>query len=596
VTRRSHGWHGLRCLHGLVRGAYTWLALLVAGCSFDAADKAGISNVCSVDEDCGADSRCSEGMCVGRTSNGLELSLVVTPMRMPNGSQSMPITVDTAPLGGRTQRNIDLPLPIATGGKLRNGSRRMAAELHFSPLLPEGLPVAAAQLVTTSGESREPATQDAAPDALDFSVQLLRGVRYRVVVEPTDRALPPYAQEITVGDNETISIDYSQVRWTVQRFFVQDAPTDRRLLMRAVDAQTGEPVSSTGTVTDRPTTLVFGPAPVAEYRLELTAEDSYATIATLGSVCDLSTPLLPVLRIAQSALKDDEAGTHVLIMPKIPEPIHYAGVVELCPGSSGSGLSGMPMALDARTLLLEGDAAIEASYNATTMAMLDPDSSELRFCARVLPGDYVVVVTPPVNVECEMYAERTRIETAVGGGVSDVKLALRRASVLRGTLQTPDRSPVGAASVEARALGRAFPGTDDEDRASVPTYNRSTQTATDEGGAFRLPLDLGSYDVVLKPAPDSGFAWHVLYDVEIDRPDDTFATKVVLDAPIAIDALLRYSAGNAAAQSTLASAEVQAYATLETLSGPRAIQVARGIADETGRVTLLISPTPQAGR
>jgi hypothetical protein len=444
----------------------------------------------------------------------------------------------------------------------------------------------------------------------DFSVQLLRGVTYHVIVEPTDTSLPPYTTEMTADDGKELSIDYAKVRWTVQRFRVQGAPTDRMLAIRAVDVQTGEAVSSTGMVTDQPTTLVFGPSPAVDYRLELTASETHAKSEGGGSsapsACELlaraegkDTPLAPathaypVLRVARSKLHDDETGTHVLVMPEIPKTITYSGTVEVCAGAGAAGLTGMQMTLEAGTLLLDDEGSIEASYNATTMASREKADGKLTFCTEVLPGDYVVVVTPPENVECEIFAERRHIASD-DGEVADARLSLRASATLAGTLDTPDRMAVYAAAVEARALGRDFDVKHNE--LSVASYNRSTQTATDEDGRFRLPLDVGSYDIVFKPAPESNYAWQVLYDVDIDAPSDTFATKVVLDAPVVLDAKLGFEGPKTGPRPALAGAQVTAYAKIESAGITRTIQVARAIADEDATVRLLISPQPHAGR
>ncbi len=569
--------------------AATTAALVSAlGCQFSSQSDSTPKNVCSVDTDCADGSTCLDGMCVGKNGSTLDLSLEITPARMPDGSPPVPIGFGPFALRGSSHRKIELPSPSVTPGYVHEGDKHLAAKLHFTPVQDGGFPLSATQLVVTKEAPANLKTTDP-----DFSVQLLAGVKYHMTVEPTDTTRPPYALDFTAEKDMTVDIDYANLILTSQRFYVQDVPDGQNLVLRAIDAMTGEAISSSAHVTSRPAVLVFAPNASADYRLEITAEQSYASPGQHDSACDLTTPVFPVLRIAKSALKDDETGTYVFVMPKIPVPVNYSGVVQLCPGNKVSTSGDMPMALDARTLHWNGDDNVEASYNATTTAVLDQASGELHFCTQVLPGDYVVVITPPPNLGCELFAEHQRIDSADGAPVTGIQFALRAAPVVNGTIETPEQMPVNAASVEAHALGRDFMlGNGDP---SVTSYNRSAQATSDADGKFRLPVDIGSYDIVLKPAPESNYAWQVLHDVEIASRDQAFSTHITLEAPFVINGTLSYATADKMTQQSLAGAQVQAFVRVESGGVSRSIEVARTVADQAGQVTLLVAPKSRSG-
>jgi hypothetical protein len=249
------------------------------------------------------------------------------------------------------------------------------------------------------------------------------------------------------------------------------------------------------------------------------------------------------------------------------------------------------MALDAVALSFgQSDGAVRARFSATTTATFDNAKEEFRFCAKVLPGDYVVVITPPTNVQCENFAERRRIELLPGESAVETVLELRRPAVLTGTIETSNETPFSNASIEARALGRPLALAEDD--PSVPSYNRSAQTTTDSEGMFRLAVDVGSYDVVFKPPADSGFAWQIAHDVDIGSRRDAFANRVTLDAPVLVRGKLKYVGATRQAQLSLAGAEVRAYTQID---GERSIEVGRAVADENGDVVLLVAPTLRSG-
>jgi hypothetical protein len=227
--------------------ASMWIGALsfCFGCAFGEAD-ATVDNTCGMDADCGAESRCIEGVCVAEGSTELTFSLEVTPTHMPDGSPPFPMSLGPFVLDGRS-RNFELPIPIAVEGRIFDRDKTgavipIAASLHFAPMnTPQGRVTRTLSASTTEGS--------------DLATQLLRGVKYRVTIEPVDTTMPPYALEFVAEEGERLDVDYSTVKWAVQKFQVEGLEDGRKLTLRALDDETGEPISSTGQTGDGPVVL-----------------------------------------------------------------------------------------------------------------------------------------------------------------------------------------------------------------------------------------------------------------------------------------------------------------------------------------------------
>jgi hypothetical protein len=172
-------------------------------------------------------------------------------------------------------------------------------------------------------------------------------------------------------------------------------------------------------------------------------------------------------------------------------------------------------------------------------------------------------------------------------------LELRTPATLSGRVVTPDMLPMANASIDLVALGTSDVMLADDD-PTVPTYNRSAQTASSASGTFTIPVDVGSYDVIVKPPTQSNFAWRILYNVDVGSRTQ-FSTIVPLAAPIVVTGALSYQGGSRNDETTLAGAEVRAFTVIDEddPANARSIEIARGQADSAGRVTLLLPPELQ---
>jgi hypothetical protein len=372
-------------------------------------------------------------------------------------------------------------------------------------------------------------------------------------------------------------------------------------MARAFDLENDEPISSNATVVGGKATLVFGMETVP-YRLELRAEQSYDPAAqggmAQGVFCDDDTPVYPIYSIAGSDLPAaDRSGAIEVALPDVPARIRYEGTVALCKdGQKSAAVTELPVTLHSRDLLLPDGSAFSASFDAKTSAQLDTSTGELRFCVQLMEGEYDVVVTPPTSLPCAIYAEHRLIEAPDGVAASGVLLALPDSALLQGTLQTTDAAPVAGATVEAIALGRAGIGLSESDM-TLTRYNRSRQAVTGEDGMFDIPVDLGSYDLLVKPPATSGFSWQVYHDVGIGSRRSV-KLPVDVSSPVMLSGRLAYPMDGDKPQPALAGAEVLAFAVIRDETQPatgefaevteRAVAIGKVMADSDGAFTLLL--------
>jgi hypothetical protein len=579
-----------------------WFLVLaaLAGCHFESAKNAsaGQMNSCNVAADCSKGSMCSDGLCVARSADmPLSIALQVTPQRSLTGGDPLPVILDRFLVQGPDTRSFPMPSTTSVVGTIRNASIAIQADVSFTPTS------------TIPGVSPKAVTASIVPvttvGRYDYSVGLLSGVSYRMLVLPKDPSaptLPPYARTFTAQLGVAQSVEFQDIANDQKSFVIGGVPSDRTLLVGAFDSKTGEPISSTAMLQGAGTiTLFFTPDP-PPFRLEIRAAQSFAgsgaSLADPSVSCDGDTPAFPVFSVDQADLTVSDGVATRIDLPQQPPRMAYEGAVDLCPDqkATASTVGKVPVTLHSRSLVLADPSKVTASFDATTNAIFD--GSKLRFCVQVMAGEYDVVVTPPPSTNCALFAEKHLIQAPDGMVASGALLQLPAATYLMGTLRTTEQAPISGAVVQAVALGRSDSIELPSDDHSVTRYNRSQQTTTDVVGAFRLPVDLGSYDVVFKPAADSGFAWQVRNGVDIGALGAKFSTGPLdMLSPVALNGSLvaaRRAGTDVAAD--LDSAQIEAYAVIpDDPDGERAILVGKTTADKNGHFMLLLPPSTHMG-
>jgi hypothetical protein len=276
-------------------------------------------------------------------------------------------------------------------------------------------------------------------------------------------------------------------------------------------------------------------------------------------------------------------------LPKLPAPIQYAGTIQLCEASKG--FENLLVSLRSSGLAISNmPQGISASFSVSASADRESPTRQ-KFCTRVVPGEYVVLVTPPANVTCEIFAQRRQILAPTDD--EPTLLDLRAPTKLNGKIVDNDMAPMANATIDAIALGIDSTDLLAENDPTVPNYNRSRQTSSDSNGSFALYVDVGVYDLIVKPPMQSGYGWQIRPGLSVGgaRRED-FATRVELSPPSLVEGSLHYP--DAKEQASLAGADVHAY-TVEDEGTPnaRGVEIGHTQADEDGNVMLLISPVPR---
>lgn len=572
--------------------ALGWLALGPAlGCSFEApmGGAAFNANSCAVDGDCGVNARCDGTMCVARTvDSALRVVLDVTPLQQANNGTPASFTLSSFDVeDGTMTRSWSIAEPLRVRGRVRYGEAVVASDVTLTlPRLVAGLP---SKVVG--------ATVGAANDVTaghDFEVFVPRAGEYTLRVEPKDTTLPPIERKVEIEAGAELDVDYDGV---IEELTVElDGATDERVLVvRAFDAATGARVSSIATVAGQRAKLRFAGEP-AGYRLVVRPEGAYdAEGLSTPDNCDQDTPVLPTFSIASRDIEVID-GVARLTLPSVPARVRYRGPIELCdaPNEAEAAPASLPVTLRSTAVLLD-EAAAQAGWVAevaTDTAATIADGSGFSFCVEVFPGEYDVIVTPPASQACEIFAERRTISSQDGEMATAPLSRMKRAAVLRGDILS-GVMPLASAAVDVQSLGREGVVMLRPQDGTLTGYNRSRQTTTNAMGAFRLPVDRGSYDVTIKPPSGSGYAWYVRRDVTIGSYDEAFTHRIDMSSPVAVDCRISYEAGS---RLSLAGAEIAAYAIVTDARGvERAIPIGKAVADDAGRFMLLLPPAVREG-
>jgi hypothetical protein len=151
---------------------------------------------------------------------------------------------------------------------------------------------------------------------------------------------------------------------------------------------------------------------------------------------------------------------------------------------------------------------------------------------------------------------------------------------IAGDVRTRMEQPVAGATVEATALGR-----DEETEASAARYNRSADTVTDALGRFDLGLDVGSYDITVRPPPEAGFPWLVAPDRRIGFTAGHLRDRFEFGAPVVVTGQLLDAVG-----APVSGAELTAHGLLGDDGAARTVELGRATTDANGRYMLLLPP------
>ncbi len=552
--------------------AQALLALLLVGATgctllLEAPGTPSPVNRCSSDEDCAEEARCepSARLCVVRSAPSYAVRVELTPTSDPIGGEPVPIVFELGPLDAISGDAVLVaPVQVPVQGTIRNGDEAVAAQITFSRR-------SASERPDLSGALAAPVTvraQSFVTGPVDFVTQLPGGASYDVYVEPQSEfraLLPPLSATLDVpeGSGVSFAIDYAAHALSEVRGVVLDtasAPVPG-LLIRMVDSSSGRTLSSS-TSTD------------AEGRFSLVALEGLSGFAFRvrgdPSRAD-ATALFPRITIEASALVPSSDGSFTLLVPSTERSIRLEGRVEL-PSTLG-------MNAPARGAQVHLDAPNVMDPSTGLVGGLDLDlttDAEGRFVGRVLPGDYrVEIVSSDAGVG--VLVSSLEVLPTPSGMLLGQLYTLPERSILGGTVELSDGEPFGSVPVRAEALGvELVDGVAPEAR-----LNRTATGLTGSRGEYRLPLDVGQYDLAVELPPSSGYAWHVERDFVVERASTPLRRSFVVRAPHRLGVVARFAEGTA-----IAGGRARLFA-LHPETG-RAIEIGEATTDADGRLEVLL--------
>ena len=537
------------------------LALIVAslgGCSLLVEPPAGgLENRCNEDADCvGGVCDIPHRMCVVSEAPRYALRLEVTPMSDPLGGVPVPVLVDVPNL---EESLITLPVTVPVNGTVRYRGAPVAAEITFTAAPSEG----ARTPVLSGGVA---ARSTVALRDVDFSTQLPAGAIYDVSIEPLGEfraQLPPIRARLTVPADAGVSFpivyEDQALATTVGSVLDGDRVPQPGLIVRGVDPLTGRALTSTATTDAQGRFTLVHAADAASFSFRVRGDETRQNNETV----------LPALTISPTTLVPTPDGEFVLLVPSSDSALRFVATVEM------PGARALP-AVGARIRFTSSNVR-DADTGLTGSIELDRMSDAAgRFEGWVLPGDYRVEIVP-AEEDAAVLATELEIAPNPTGMLLGQVFTLPPRAILGGTTQLVDGEPVNAILVRANALGLPL----STGEVGATGLNRSGFARTGSLGEFRLPLDIGVYDLVVEMPASTDFAWHVVPSFGVGSASTGLRQVIAVSPPYRHEGTLVYADGEVAA-----SASIRLFAVDRTTG--RTIEVGACESDAMGHFVALL--------
>jgi hypothetical protein len=503
-------------------------------------------------------------MCIVAEAPRYDLRLEVTPMSNGLGVTPVPLLVDVPDI---TQSLVTLPVTVPVNGTVRYRGEPVAAEITFTAVAPAA---DARTPILSGGVSTRSTTLT--HTGLDFSTQLPAGATYDVFVEPLAEfrtQLPPIRARLTVPADAGVSLPivYRDDALQTTRGSILDGQRmpQAGLIVRGVDPLTGRTLTSTATTDATGHFALVHAIDAGAFAFRIRGDETRQNTESI----------LPALTISPSTLMPTPDGEFVLLVPASDRALHFVATVEM-PGA------GMHPAVGARIRLTSSNVR-DVDTGLTGSLELDRTSdSEGRFDGWVLPGDYRVEIVPAED-DAAVLASELEIAANPTGMLLGQVFTLPARAVLGGTTNLVDGEPVSAAVVRANALGLPLSGSD----VGAARLNRSGFARTGSLGEFRLPLDVGVYDLIVEMPPSTGFAWHVVPNFGVGNASSGLRQALAVRPPYRHEGRLVYADGN-----PVAAASIRLFAVDRTTG--RAIEVGVSASDAMGNFVALLPAAIEA--
>jgi hypothetical protein len=296
----------------------------------------------------------------------------------------------------------------------------------------------------------------------------------------------------------------------------------------------------------------------------------------------------PTILLERSGLELQVPGeAEISQLQSLPQIVECQGQVVLADSPAfvpGSSITISATKLEQAAGLKPGSSA---EYSVTVSA--DQKGS---FSAKLFPGTYKVVAVPPTG---SGYATGIG-EWQVTDGIelqSGRTIEVTRLVTLDGSVLTSAGMPVVGATVSAVASRASLfvnPLTD-----SNPVAPRAGNTQVDANGNFVLGADPGFYDLSVRPAPGTGFAWFVRPNVNVPRGQSSIDLGA-LEMPLPLSYTGAVTAEVEGMTQPIPGALIRAYVyvtgdqfyTQDAAKAASVLQIGEARASDTGRFELLV--------
>ena len=572
--------------------ALSGCALSGCGLSIDEPPSAP-SNTCGSDGECGANRRCHPELhlCYAEPAEAYAYTVqVVLPASADEGRPAL-VTAAGPLSASRGDASAELLVrhPVPVVGSVRVEGTPIEADVIFAPRARTIVPTSPRVAVSTPGLAA--LGGGTTPREHDFATYLVPGTTYDVEVRPRGsdaRRLAPFRHVLELDQPQRHDItlrapaDHFRLAGTLVDL---DGRGQGGLEVRAIDAS-GRLVSSIAT-----TTTVEGVP--GHFELFVDPEVTGWVLRVSAAPGAGERAAFPTITVDPSALVYEGPVDDPLVRVLVPSPesgVCFAGTVEHPAELGGGPALGATITLRSRALRADAT-GLAGSYSIQLTSDPGAAGADLRpigcslaplppggFQVRVLPGEYDLEVRP-IEPMLGVHLEHRTIEDDTVGPV--IELPAR--GTLSGMMQRSAGEPVFDARVRAVPLNVELPGRRTYEAARL---NRPNETITDPHGNFRLPLDVGVYDLIAEPPEGSGFPWVV-------RPAFAMAAREwteVIDVrqPIIVRGSATYDDGT-----PVAGAELSAYAVVGEPGAERPVPIGRAVTDEHGEYVLLLPVEPR---
>ena len=263
--------------------------------------------------------------------------------------------------------------------------------------------------------------------------------------------------------------------------------------------------------------------------------------------------------------------------PALPPQVFVKGFV----GDVNSARVGAQIIFQSTEILPRGDDSSKRDLHLSTKVVTDAQGN---YSVSLPPGKYKAIITPAIDSGfAKTIADLSLTE---GPQTQDgKKLTVSKPPLLKGVCKLTDGRPVADAEVEAHASSSllvALPLTE-RDRARWP---RTVITRTSVQGEFVLPVDPGTYDVVVRPAPGTRFPWLVRPQVVVasgSAPLDPLLLEVPVPRHLPITL-------NDYGDNPIVNGLVRVYVGHATSGGSVALEIARVRTGPGGEFDLYVDP------